>query len=107
MNKTRLDNNFHFKDQVPKDLTCGVVYKFQCGLCNKSSYGECVRHLNVIIGEHTGTSPLTKKHVEHNNSSVVDHFLSCNHSASYDNFSILTREKKKFLLEFKECLFIM
>ena len=27
-NKTRLGDNFHFKDQIPKDLTCGVVYKF-------------------------------------------------------------------------------
>ena len=38
-NKTRLGNNFHFKDQIPKDLTSGVVYKFQCGLCNESYYG--------------------------------------------------------------------
>ena len=37
-NKTRLGNNFHFKDQIPKDLTSGVVYKFQCGLCNESYY---------------------------------------------------------------------
>ena len=50
-NKTRLGNNFHFKDQIPKDLTSGVVYKFQCGLCNEPYYGECVRHLNVRIGE--------------------------------------------------------
>ena len=27
-NKTRLDNNFHFKDRIPKDLTSGVIYKF-------------------------------------------------------------------------------
>ena len=34
--KTRLGNNFHFKDQIPKDLTSGVVYKCQCGFCNES-----------------------------------------------------------------------
>ena len=28
-NKTRLVNNFYFKDQIPKDLTSGVVYEFQ------------------------------------------------------------------------------
>ena len=27
-NKTRLHNNFHFKDRNPKNLTSGVVYKF-------------------------------------------------------------------------------
>ena len=27
-NKIRLGNNFHYKDQNPKDLSPGVVYKF-------------------------------------------------------------------------------
>ena len=40
-------------------------------------------------------------------SSVVNHLLFCNHSASYDDFSILKRESKKILLELKESLFIM
>ena len=43
-NKTKLGNNVHFKDRISKDLTSGVVYKFQFGLCNESYYGECVRH---------------------------------------------------------------
>ena len=105
-NKTRLGNNFHFKDQIPKDLTSGVVYKFQCGLCNESYNGECMRHLNVRIGEHIGISPLSRKQVKPKNSSVADHLLFCNHSASCDDFSILTRENK-FLLELKESLLIM
>ena len=41
------------------------------------------------------------------NSSVADHLLLCNHSVSYDDFRILTRENKTFLLELKESLFIM
>ena len=106
-NKTTLGNNFHFKDQIPKDLTSGVVYKFQCGLCNESYYGECMRHLNVRIGEHIGISPLSRKQVKPKNSSVADHLLFCKHSASCDDFSILTRENKKFLLELKESLLIM
>ena len=35
-NDTRSGNNFHFKNQIPKGLTSGVVYKFQCGLCKES-----------------------------------------------------------------------
>ena len=97
-NKSRIGNNFHFKDRIPKDLTSGVVYKFQCGLCNKSYYVECVRHLNVKIGKHIGILPLTKKEVKPKNSSVADNSLFYNHSASYDDFSILTRENKKFSL---------
>ena len=49
--KTRLGNNFHLKYRIPKDLTSGIIYKFQCGLCNEFYYGECVRHLNVRIGK--------------------------------------------------------
>ena len=103
-NKTRLGNNFHFKNQIPKDLTSGVAYKFQCGLCNKSYYDECMRHLNVRIGEHIGLSPLTRKQVKPKNSSVAYHLLLFSHSTSYDNFSILTRENKKFLPELKGSL---
>ena len=33
-----------------------------------------------------------------NNNPIADHLLFCNHSASYDGFTILTRENKKFLL---------
>ena len=106
-NKTRSCNNSYFKDRIPKDLTSGVVYKFQCRLCNESYYGECVKHLNVTIGEHVGISPLTKKQVKPKNRIAADHLLFCNHSAYYGDFSILTRENKKILLELEESLLIM
>ena len=86
-NKTTLGNNFHFKDQIPKYLFSCVAYKFQSGLCNESYYGECMRHLNFRIGEHIGISPLTRKQVKPKNSSVADHLLLCNHSASYDELN--------------------
>ena len=106
-NKITLRNNFLATNWIPIDLTSGVFYKFQCGFCNESYYGKCVRHLNVRIGEHIGISPLTKKQVKFKSSSVADHLLFFNHSASYDDFSILTRENKKFWLELKESLSIM
>ena len=74
-NKTRLSSNFHLKDQILKDLTSRVVYKFQCGLCNESYNGECMGHLNVRLGEHIGISPLTIKQVKPKNSSVADQLL--------------------------------
>ena len=66
-----------------------------------------MRHFNVRIGEHTGISPLTRKQVKPKNSSVADHLLLYNHSSSYDDFSILTRENKKVLLKLKESLLKM
>ena len=93
--KNKLANVFRFKNHIPNELTSGVVYKFQCGLCNESCYGECVRHLNVKIGEHIGISPMTKKKVKPKGSAVSDHMLLCNHSPSFENFSVLTKENKK------------
>ena len=94
-NNTRLSNNFHFKDRIPKDFTTGVAKKFQCGFCIESYCGKFFRHLNVRIGEHIGISPLTKKQVKPTNSSIDDHLLFCNHSTSYEDFSITMRENKK------------
>ena len=59
------------------------------------------------IGEHIGISPLTKKKVKPKGSAVSDHLLLCNHSSSFENFSVLTKENIKFLLELKESLLIM
>ena len=63
--------------------------------------------VNVRIGEHIGISPLTEKNVKPNGSAVSEPFLLCNHSPFFENFSLLTKENKKFLLEVKESLLIM
>ena len=97
--KTKLYSIF-----IPKELTSGAIYKFQCVFCHESYYGECVRHLNVRIGQHIGISPLTKKKVKPKGSAASDHSLLCNNSPSFENFIVLTKEYKKFLLELKESL---
>ena len=72
--QTKLSNSFRFKDPIPKDLISGVVYKFQCGLCNESYYGESIRHLDIRSGEHIGVSPITGKKIKAIKNSVVhDH----------------------------------
>ena len=88
----------------PKFL--GVVYKIQCGLCNESYYGECVRHLAVRSGEHIGISPLTNKRVQpRKDSAVCHHLLNCNYSL--EDFTVLCHENKKYILELKESLLII
>ena len=107
ISQSKLAKAFRFKGGIPEELTSGVVYKFQCWLCNESYYGECVRHLNVRIGGHIGISPLTKEKVKPKGSVVSDHLLLCNHSLSFENFNVLTKEIKKLVLELKESLLIM
>lgn len=102
-----MGNTFHLKDVNTKDLFSGVGCKFQSGLYNKSYYGECVRHLNIRIGDEHGMLQLTTQYVKLNNSSVDNHLLLLNYSASYDGFSVLNRENKKFLLDLKVRLLIM
>ena len=106
--QTRLSNSFRYKNPMPKDLISGVVYKFQCGFCNKSCYGESIRRLDIRSGEHIGVSTLTGKKVKpSNNSAFCDHLLHYNFLPSFDNFSVLAYENKKYLLEVKESLLIM
>ena len=104
----KLSNSFCYKDPIPKDLISVAVYKFQCGLCNESYYGESIRHLDIRSREHIGVSPLNGKKVKpSNNSAICDHLLQCNFLPSFDNFSVLAHENKKYLLEIKESLLIM
>ena len=90
-------------------LICSLILTLRCLHIhnNKIHYGECVRQLNITMGEHTGISPLTKKKFKPNGSAVSDHLLLCNHSLFFKCFSVLTKENRKFILELKESLLIM
>ena len=41
---TRLSKFFRFKDKAPFNLRSNIVYKFSCGRCNATYYGETCRH---------------------------------------------------------------
>ena len=58
---TRLANFFRFQDKILLCLRSNIVYKFACGRCNATYYGETCRHFKVRVGEHSGISPLTNK----------------------------------------------
>ena len=65
-------------------------------------------HLDIRSGEHISVSLLTgKKGKPINNSAACGHLLHGNYWSSFENFSILVHEHKKFLLEIKESLLIM
>ena len=92
---------------LPFDLVSGVVYKYTCGRCNSTYYGETYRHLKVRSGEHIGISPLTfKKTKPSKESAIRDHLLNCNNIPSFEEFTILANGNNKFVLEIKESLLI-
>ena len=99
----KLSNVFRFKDRLPSDL----VYKYTCGRCSSTYYGETDRHLKIRSGEHIGISPLTfKKTKPSKESAIRDHLLNCNNIPSFEEFTILTNGNNKFDLEIKESLLI-
>ena len=67
-----------------------------------------MRHLAVRSSEHICISPLTNKKVQPRKGSVVCHcLLNYNYSPTFENFSVLCHNNKKYLLELKETLLIM
>ena len=92
----RLSNCFSIKDQLPKALLSGLVYKFKCSDCNVT-YGKTKRHFKVRISEHFGVSPLTEKRVKpgYQTTAIFDLIFNSNtcSSAEYSDFSILARFK--------------
>ena len=92
--QTRLSNSFYYEDPIPKDLISGAVYKFWCGLCNESYYGESISHLDIRTGEHIGVLPLTGKKVKpSNNSAICDHLLHCSFLPLFKESLPIMRDK--------------
>ena len=71
----KLSNVFHFKDRLPSDLVSGVVYKYTCGRCSSTYYGEMDRHLKIRSGKHIGISLLTFKKTKSSKESVIRNHL--------------------------------
>ena len=91
---TRLANVFRFKDKIPLCLCSNIVYKFACGRCNATYYGETCRHFKVRVGEHSGISPLTNKRSKSKKSTAVkDHMVMCDQPVSFDDFKVLVSSK--------------
>ena len=57
--------------------------------------------------EHFGVSALTEKRVKGDNDSAIEeHHLFCNHSSSFDDFSILASNNNDFKVTLMENLLI-
>ena len=88
---------FTFKDQISTFLHSGIVYKFQCGGSDVTSYGKTKRHFKVKISEHTGISVLTGKKVKGDcDAAIKEPLLFCNHAPDFKIFLILTTNKNDF-----------
>ena len=106
----RLQNCFSFKDRLPFDIQSLVVYKFTCSTCNCTYVGKTKRHFLVRAYEHLLLSYKTgKKYTfrENTASTVAKHLQHCNHTASIEDFQIISKARNDFLLRIKESLLIL
>ena len=94
-----LANFFRFEDKTTLCLRSYIVYKFTCGRCNATYYGETCHHFKVRVGEHSGISPLTNKRPKSKTSTAVkDSTLICD--------QLLFSINSEFHLKIKESLLI-
>ena len=92
---------------MPYCLRSNVVYKFSCGRCNATYYGETCGHLSVRVSEHSGVPPLTGKKAKSKTSAAVKHhMLFCDHIVSIGDFKILATSDSDFHVKLKETLSI-
>ena len=98
---TRISNCFQFKNKMLYSLRSSVVYKFSCGRCNATYYGEICLHLRVRVGEHLGVSPLTDKKSEMN-TAVKNHMHFCDHIVSINDFKISATSDSDSMLRSKK-----
>ena len=93
-----MEGFFTFKDNLPKMLRSGLVYKYKCGGCNAKT--NC--HFKFQICEYLRISHLTGKKVkiDKNKLKVIQqHLLFCNNSPVFEDFSILTTKSNGFKFE--------
>ena len=99
-----------FKDQIPKSLMSGVIYKYKCATCNRSYIGCTKRFWEKRLEEHLQVSALTGKQLNGLQTyAPLDHVRSdscTEREISRENFSIIGRENDKYLLQLKESIFI-
>ena len=92
---------------MPYCLRANVVYKFSCGRCNATYYGETCRHFSVRVGQHSGVSPLTGKKSKFNKSTPAkNHMLFYDYVVSIADFQILATNDSYFHVKVKESLLI-
>ena len=105
--KCKISNFFTFKDKSPSLLRSVIVYKFHCGSCNATYYGETKRHLKVRMCEHLGISALNGKRVKDDDDSTIkERLLFCNHIPDFEDFSILATINNDFKVTLMESLLI-
>ena len=86
-----------------------IVYNFTCSTCFSTYIGKTKRHFLIRAYEHLGISYRTNKNLkyaENSATSVRKHSSTCNHSASLEDFTVISRASNDFHTKIKESILI-
>ena len=106
-NKLSVGSLFKFKESLPTSLCSGIIYTYQCALCNECYTGSTTRQLQCRIAEHMGRSVRTNRHLSKSPvSAIYDHSFKTGHDISKDGFKIIDRNNNVSQLRLLESLYI-
>ena len=107
-NPLSIGSLFRWKEKLDPLMTSGVVYLFNCPMCNKGKYvGSTRRLLRVRADSHIGISHRTGTKLSNPEySSIRNHTIKCRYNIKYKDFKIIGRAKNDHQLAILESLFI-
>ena len=99
---------FKLKEKLNPLMTSGVVYMFNCPMCNVGRYvGSTRRLLRVRVDSHKGVSYRTGAKLSNPEfSNIRNHVKICKSEIKYKDFKVLGRSKSDHQLAILESLFI-
>ena len=106
-NKFSIGSLFKYKENLPTPLCSGVVYTYQCALCNECYTGSTTRQLQCRIAEHMGRSVRTNRPLNKTSASAIyDHSFKSGHAIKSEYFKIISRNNNMAQLRILESLYI-
>ena len=107
-NPLSLGSLFRVKEKLDPLMTSGVVYLFNCPMCNKGKYvGSTRRLLKVRADSHIGVSHRTGSKLSNPEfSNIRNHSRNCRYNIKYQDFKIIGRANNDHQLTILESLFI-
>ena len=102
----RISSMFQYKDRIPTLVCSNVIYKFSCSGCNASYYGKTNRNLLIRCNEHLGINRNGRELSSPSPSSIRNHIKQTGHTASIDDFSVISKTSNSYDLLIHESLLI-
>ena len=88
------------KERLPDGLRSGIVYLYECGVCNAIYVGKTLKCLRSRAAEHRGFSSRTgDRLVRPPQSSIRDHAEVCGSNINLDNFKCIRSFSNPLLLK--------